>query len=270
MTLPTECRCRPRGVGRPGRCKECRIPDQVGRAVSASTTDRRQSVGSPFPGRSRQWQRLSWAFSGTRPNCWRDEQRHVRQSRAADENSAQDGELLAPSFGGHADVHEPERRMVAGDCGWHGIEEHDRRADDRHSDCREGDLSDRHGRAGGKGTDDEGADDARAAVKGGEARGHAREEWELMDCKREEQPAEEGDTENAQNDADNVPGGKLRDKGSKARLPPPSWRVVRCSRRRSVAAANFYAAALTGRCRWENRRSVSHLNGSALHMEVGQ
>ena len=61
------------------------------------------------------------------------------------------------------------------------------------------------------------ADHARAAVEGGEPRGHASEERERVDGEREQQPAEEADAEDAQNDADDDHGGYLRDKGSNGR-----------------------------------------------------
>ena len=61
------------------------------------------------------------------------------------------------------------------------------------------------------------ADDARAAVEGGESRCQAREERERVDREREQQPAEEADAENAQNKSDDEHGGCLRDKGSNGR-----------------------------------------------------
>ena len=79
---------------------------------------------------------------------------------------------------------------------------------------REGDLPDRQGRAAGESANDKRANDARAAVEGGEFRRQAREERERVDREREQQPAEEADAGNAQNKSDDEHGGCLRDKGS--------------------------------------------------------
>jgi hypothetical protein len=59
--------------------------------------------------------------------------------------------------------------MIAGNGGRHSIDEPGHGADERRANRREYDQSDRQGRADG----------ARADVEGGEACGHAREEWEL-------------------------------------------------------------------------------------------
>lgn len=80
--------------------------------------------------------------------------------------------------------------MVARDSGGHGIEESDRGADERHSDRREGDLSDRQDRTAGEDGDDDRADHARAAVEGGKTGGQAHEEGERVDGQREQQPPE--------------------------------------------------------------------------------
>ena len=64
---------------------------------------------------------------------------------------------------------------------------------------------------------DKRADDARAAVKGGESRRQAGEEGQRVDGEREQQPAQEANAENAENKSDDDHGGGLRDKGSNGR-----------------------------------------------------
>ena len=51
-------------------------------------------------------------------------------------------------------------------------------------------------------------------MEGGEARCHAREERERVNREREQQPAEEADSDNAESYTDNKHGGNLLDKGS--------------------------------------------------------
>jgi len=97
---------------------------------------------------------------------------------------------------------ESKRRVVAGDGGRHGEEERDCGADERRSHRREGDLPERQGCAAGENADNERADDARAAVESGESGCQAREERQRVDREREQQPAEEADTGNAQNKSD--------------------------------------------------------------------
>ena len=65
------------------------------------------------------------------PDVGREEHKHAPPGRAANKNSADHGEDLAPSFGRDADMRESESRMVAGDTGGHGVEEPDRCADQR-------------------------------------------------------------------------------------------------------------------------------------------
>ena len=181
-----------------------------GRAVIHRTEiqpiDDEDGAGSPVPGRARQWKRCR--TSRAPPiDMRRDKQRHARPGRAADKDSADNREGLAPAFGRHADMGEPKRRVVAGDGGRHGEEERDCGADERRSHRREGDLPDRQGRAAGENADNERADDARAAVEGGESRRQAREERQRVDREREQQPAEEADAGNAQNKSDDEHGG---------------------------------------------------------------
>jgi len=64
---------------------------------------------------------------------------------------------------------------------------------------------------------DQRADDARAAVEGGESGCQAREKRQRVDREREQQPAEEADAGNAQNKSDDEHGGCLRDKGPNGR-----------------------------------------------------
>ena len=103
---------------------------------------------------------MSRARCNALPDIGREEQKHARPGRAADKDSADDGECLTPAFGRHADMRESESRMVAGDGGRHGIEQPDRGADERRADRREGDLPDRQGRAAGEDADNERADHA--------------------------------------------------------------------------------------------------------------
>jgi hypothetical protein len=88
---------------------------------------------------------------------------------------------------------EPKRRVVACDSGRQCEEERDCGADERRSHRREGNLSDRQGRAAGENADNERADDARLAVVGGESCCQAREERERVDREWEQQPTEEAD-----------------------------------------------------------------------------
>ena len=103
------------------------------------------------------------------PGLGREEQKHAPPSGAANKNSADDGECLAPRFGRHTDLREPERRMVPGDCSRHGVEQPDRGADQRRADHREDDLTNRQGRAASENADGERADHTGATVKGCEA-----------------------------------------------------------------------------------------------------
>ena len=73
-------------------------------------------------------------------------------------------------------MRESESGVVAGDRCRHGIQQPDRGADQGRADRGEGNLSDRQGRAAGEDADNERADDARATVKGGEARRQPGEE----------------------------------------------------------------------------------------------
>ena len=56
------------------------------------------------------------------PAIGTEEQKHAPPSRAANKDSADDRECLTPDFGRHADMREPESRMVAGNGGGRGIE----------------------------------------------------------------------------------------------------------------------------------------------------
>jgi hypothetical protein len=178
--------------------------------------DDEDDAGSPVPGRSGQWERCR-TFGYPTIDMRRDTQRHARPRRATDKDSADNREGLAPTFGRHADLGEPKRRVAACDRGGYGEEERDCGADERRPHRRKGDLPDRQGRAAGENADNKRADDARAAVEGGQSRRQAREEREHVDREREQQPAEEANAGNAQNKSGDEHGGDPRDKGSNGR-----------------------------------------------------
>jgi len=159
--------------------------------------DDEDGAGSPVLGRARQWKRCRTSRA-TPIDMRRDKQRHARPGSAADKDSAENREGLAPAFGRYADVGESKRRVVAGYGGRYGEEERDYAADKLRSHRREGDLPNRQGRAAGENANNKPAGDARAAVEDGESRRQAREERERVDREREQQPAEEANAGNTQ------------------------------------------------------------------------
>jgi hypothetical protein len=99
---------------------------------------------------------------------WKAQGKKVDPS-AANKNSADHCKSFAPAFRWHANMGKSKHRVVAGDARRHGIEEPDYRAEERGANRREYNLSNRLGRAAGEDTDNECADDTRAASEGCEA-----------------------------------------------------------------------------------------------------
>jgi hypothetical protein len=135
-----------------------------------SQRDDREALALNLRSRRRERQ-MSRTLCNALPAIGREEQKHAPPGGAANKDSADDGECLAPRFGRHTDLRESECRMVPGDCSRHGVEQPDRGADQRRADHREDDLPNRQGRAASEHADDERADHTGATVKGGEAHG---------------------------------------------------------------------------------------------------
>ena len=90
--------------------------------------------------------------------------RQTNESRAADENAADDRENVAPDFRGDADLRESERRVKPRDGRWRRKEEDDRAAKSRRFRNGEGDPAGDERNDAGSEPDDERADEARAAM----------------------------------------------------------------------------------------------------------
>ena len=88
-------------------------------------TERRRDACSSVPGRARQRHRLSPTVANASPENRRDEQRHARPGRPADQQRADPGEHLAPKKGWHADLRETQNSVIAGDPRRDGIEKPD-------------------------------------------------------------------------------------------------------------------------------------------------
>ena len=86
-----------------------------------SQPDDREALALTLRSRRRERQ-TSRSRSNALPDIGREEQKHAPPSRAANKNGADDGECLTPDFGRHADMREPESRVIAGYGGRHGIE----------------------------------------------------------------------------------------------------------------------------------------------------
>ncbi len=89
------------------------------------------------------------------PLIWRwDKGPHPCPSCAADHGRANGGEYHAPGFGWHADLRQPQRRVIASDGRGCGVEQRDQGADNWYADRGKDNLADRQRRAAGKDADD--------------------------------------------------------------------------------------------------------------------
>jgi hypothetical protein len=61
-------------------------------------------------------------------------------------------------------------------------------------------------------------------VKGGHAGGDRNKKWQGVNAQRKQQGKQNAEAENAEDDAKDQHGGKLRDEESRIAPPPPTWR----------------------------------------------
>src|ERR1700679_2028354 len=110
----------------------------------------------------------------------RDRGRRARQtneSRAADDNGANDREKIAPNFGGDTNLRETNCRVKPRDGRWCRKDEGERAANGRRFRGGECGLAGDEGNYAGGEPNDERTDDAGAVVECGECSSDADEKW---------------------------------------------------------------------------------------------
>ncbi len=175
-------------------------------------------AASAVPGHADHWNRRQ-CFRSAPLVRRRDKCPHPCPGRAPDHGRADGGEYHAPGFGRHADLRQSQRRVLAGYGRRRGVEKRDQGADNWYADRSKNNLADRQRRAACKDANDDGANDARTAVEGGEEHVDSREKWQCVYSQREKQPAKEADAEYAESETDDEHGGSFRDKRSNGYVP---------------------------------------------------